>query len=172
VRSVRRRFSAGCHKRTPRLAIGLTIGAISAAVTLDPPSWAQSSDTVQNEIRSALEKWQSAFNDRDQGRVCDLFAPDLIANYQGQPQRDFTSLCQLLQTSLQDRDRIYRYSLRINEILVYGDTAVASLVWMLEIEKPGEPKEIVEEPSVDIFRRQADGVWKISRYLAYAPAPR
>ena len=103
--------------------------------------------------------------------MCDLFAPDLIANYQGQPERNYTSLCQLLQTSLADRERTYHYSLNINEVLVYGDLAVVRLIWTLEIEKDGVSKETIAEPAVDIFRHQADGSWKISRYLAYPASP-
>jgi steroid delta-isomerase len=145
--------------------------SVALVVLFDAPASADSPDAAQNEIRSALEKWRSAFNDRDERQVCDLFAPDLIANYQGQPERNYTSLCQLLQTSLADRERTYHYSLNINEVLVYGDLAVVRLIWTLEIEKDGASKEIIAEPAVDIFRHQADGSWKISRYLAYPASP-
>ena len=145
--------------------------SVALVVLFDAPASADSADAAQNEIRSALEKWRSAFNDRDERQVCDLFAPDLIANYQGQPEHNYTSLCQLLQTSLADRERTYHYSLNINEVLVYGDLAVVRLIWTLEIEKDGASKEIIAEPAVDIFRHQADGSWKISRYLAYPAAP-
>ena len=145
--------------------------SVALVVLFDAPASADSPDAAQNEICSALEKWRSAFNDRDERQVCDLFAPDLIANYQGQPERNYTSLCQLLQTSLADRERTYHYSLNINEVLVYGDLAVVRFIWTLEIEKDGASKEIIAEPAVDIFRHQADGSWKISRYLAYPAAP-
>ena len=146
MRPVRRRFFRGRGSRARRLAASLVTTAASLTVSLEPPSWAGSAETAQNEIRSALEQWRTAFNSRDQPRVRDLFAPDLIANYQGQPERNYTSLCQLLHMSLQDPERTYRYSLKIDEILVYGAAAVARLVWTLEIEKLGAPKEIVEEP--------------------------
>jgi steroid delta-isomerase len=129
--------------------------------------WAGSVDTAENEIRAALENWRAAFNQRDERRVCELFAPDLVANYQGEPERDYAALCQLLQSSLQDPQTTYHYSLAINEILVYGETAIARLVWTLETESPGKRKEIIEEPAIDIFRHQAEGSWRISRYLAY-----
>jgi ketosteroid isomerase-like protein len=44
-------------------------------------------------------------------------------------------------------------------------------VWILDTEKDGAPKETIEESAVDIFRRQEDGSWKISRYLAYPASP-
>jgi ketosteroid isomerase-like protein len=145
--------------------------AAAASALLAAAAFAQSTDAVQNEIRSSLENWRSAFNDRDEGHICDLFAPDLIANYQGEPEHDYTSLCQLLHKSLQDREATYHYSLKINEILVFGDTAVVRLVWTLETDKNGAAKETTEEPAIDIFRRQPGGSWKISRYLAYSTSP-
>ncbi len=51
--------------------------------------------------------------------------------------------------------------------LVYGETAVVRLAWTLEVEKADAAKETIQEHAVDIFRRQARGSWKISRYLAY-----
>jgi steroid delta-isomerase len=139
---------------------------------LGPSARTASAEAAQNEIRVALEKWQSAFNGRDEQQVCDIFARDVVANYDDEPQRDYASLCQMLQTAVQDQETTYRYSMTINDILVYGETAVVRLVWTLEIDKLRAPKEIVEEPAIDIFRRQVDGDWKISRYLAYPPAAR
>jgi steroid delta-isomerase len=76
-----------------------------------------------------------------------------------------------LRTALREPDTKYRYSVRIDEVMVYGDAAVVRLVWTLEIDRAGSSQQRLEEPAVDIFRRQADGSWKISRYLAY-PASR
>jgi ketosteroid isomerase-like protein len=154
-----------------RALVRLLLSAAALVAVVDSPASADSTEVAQNEIGSALEKWTSAFNDRDEERVCDLFAPDLIANYQGQSELDYASLCQRLRTALQDRGRTYRYSFAINEILVYGDLADVRLVWTLEIDKDGVAKETIQEPAADIFRRQADGSWKISRYLAYPASP-
>jgi ketosteroid isomerase-like protein len=170
VRPVLRWFAGGGRRRARQLAAASRIAAAALATPL-APAWAVTAETAQNEIRGALEKWRSAFNDRDEQQVCDIFAADVIANYEGEPERDYASLCQMLQTTVRDRERTYRYSLKINDILVYGDTAVVRLVWTLEIDKISAPREIVEEPAVDIFRLQADQSWKISRYFAYASSP-
>jgi steroid delta-isomerase len=136
------------------------------------PAQAGSVEAARNEISSALEEWTKIFNDRDPREVCGIFAFDLIANYQGQPERDYAAQCQLLLKSVNDPQRAYHYSLKINEILVSGDLAVVRLVWMLEIEREdGAPKQTIEEPGIDVFRRQADGSWKIARYLAYPASP-
>lgn len=143
-------------------------GVVAAMSAL--PCRADSDHAARLAIRSALDEWQSAFNNRDERHVCDLFARDLIANYQGQPERDFASLCQLLRSSVQDPEKTYRYSFDIDEIMVFGATAIVRLVWTLEIENPGAGSQILREPAIDIFRRQDDGAWKISRYLAYPMA--
>jgi uncharacterized protein (TIGR02246 family) len=171
VRPARRWLPGGPGKRARQIAAASIVAPVALAAPLGPPGWAETADSAQNEIRAALEAWRTAFNARDDVQVCDLFARDIVANFEGEPERDYASLCQLLQEALRDRERTYRYSLNINEILVYGDSAVVRLVWTLEIGKPGDRKEIIEEPAVDIFRRQADGSWKISRYLAYPPSP-
>jgi len=147
----------------------IAAAAVTALVAM--PGWADAPEAAENAIRSALEQWRSAFNARDENHLCDLFAADLIANYQGQPERNYASLCQLLQTSARDPEKTYRYSFEMNEILVFGGTAIVRLAWTLEIEKDGAPHEILKEPAIDIFRRQDDGSWKISRYLAYPASP-
>jgi steroid delta-isomerase len=50
--------------------------------------------------------------------------------------------------------------------LVFGDVALVRLVWTLTINNSdGEIKSV--EPGLDFFQRQADGTWKIVRYMAY-----
>jgi len=171
VRPTPRWSSRRRRQRLRRLAGGLIIAAAVLTAPLDPPCGAEAMEAAENEIRSAIEDWRSAFNARDEDRVCTLFAPDLVANYQGEPERDYASLCETLRAALRNPDTTYRYSVEINEIMVYGEAAVVRLVWSLEIDKAGSPAQTIEEPAVDIFHRQADGSWKISRYLAY-PASR
>lgn len=138
---------------------GLSMLAIAAAYASEKPSVL---------IRQALEKWTAEFNAGNAGQVCRLFAPDLIANYQGQPERNYESLCKQLHNSLSDRNRTFHYSLQIKEILVSGDLAAVRLVWTLKIvPKNGGEARTVMEPGIDIFRPQPEGNWKISRFVAY-----
>jgi steroid delta-isomerase len=167
VRPAKRRFPHRSRERLRRLAAGSIIAAAALTAPLDPSGAAEPTEAAEDEIRSAIENWRSAFNARDEDRVCALFAPDLVANYQGEPERDYSSLCEMLHAAVRDPYVTSRYSVEIREIVVYGETAVVRLVWALEIEKAGSPKQTIEEPAVDIFHRQSDGNWKISRYLAY-----
>jgi ketosteroid isomerase-like protein len=125
-------------------------------------------ETAQNEIRAALEKFTKDFNTGNTSDVCALFAPDLISSYQGQPEGDYNSLCAQLFASLNDPVKTYHYSLQIKEVLVCGDLAVVRLAWLLRVTQKSVPEEhFVDETSLDLFRRQADGSWKIFRFVAY-----
>ncbi len=106
-------------------------------------------------------------------RCARLFAPDLISNFRGQPEDTYNSLCANMQAALTDPAKTYHYDLEIKEILVSGDLAVVRLVWTLKVRpKDGGSEETTREPGMDIFRRQPDGSWKISRYMAFeAPGP-
>ena len=127
-----------------------------------------SAAAAQNQIRVALEKWKLDFNAGDGSQVCALFAPDLISDFRGQPEDTYNSLCANLQMALSDPNKGYHYDLEIKEILVSGDLAVVRLVWTLKLRsKSGGTEQVTREPGMDIFRRQADGSWKISRYMAY-----
>ncbi len=139
---------------------------LALAVAL--PAAAQGDTPDQAAIRRALTQWMEDFNAGRADKVCALFAPDLIAQYRGQPERGYEQLCELLKRSLADRAKSYRYALAIKEILVEGDLAAVRLTWTLTVRgKDAADATAAEEPGLDIFRRQADGSWKISRYLAY-----
>jgi uncharacterized protein (TIGR02246 family) len=142
------------------------------SLALLAPAVAQGDSPAQAAIRAALTQWMADFNAGDADKVCALFAPDLIAQYRGQPERDYQGLCDLLKRSLSDRSRTYTYSLAIKEILVAGDLAVVRLTWTLRVKpKDGAGDTTSDEPGMDIFRRQGDGSWKISRYIAYEASP-
>jgi ketosteroid isomerase-like protein len=153
----------------------LTLGAFSLLLSASCLA-KDSTQIAQNQIRAALEKWTIDFNTRDSSQVCSLFAPDLVSNYQGQPEGHYDSLCARLKRSLDDPAKTYHYDLHIDEILIAADLAVVRLKWTLKIrQKKASEKEsqkasndlTIEEPGLDVFRRQPDGTWKIARYMSY-----
>jgi uncharacterized protein (TIGR02246 family) len=151
----------------PRKALEPYCGAAAiVAVSLFVAAPYAAADAA-TEIRAALAQWTDDFNAGRTDKVCDLFAADVRADVRGAPERDHAAICDLLVKSLSDKTRHYNYAMDIKEILVFGDVAVVRLVWTLTIEpEDGDSIESIE-PGMDIFRKQADGSWKIIRYMAY-----
>jgi ketosteroid isomerase-like protein len=130
------------------------------------PAAAQS--VAEADIRKAFAQWTEDFNARRADKVCDLFARNLISNYRGVPERGYDRQCQILNQALTGNDRRYHYALTIKEILVFGEIAIARIVWTLTIRENATGKETtVIEPGLDVFRRDPDGKWRIFRYIAY-----
>ena len=92
----------------------------------------------------------------------------MIANYGDFPQISFESICKQLKSSLTNPELTFHYDLDLTEIIVSGDTGVVRLIWTLTVTGPdGKVVETTKDRGMDIFRRQPDGTWKISRYIAY-----
>jgi steroid delta-isomerase len=140
--------------------------ALLACISLTPAA-AQSDKAAERAIRDALTQWTADFNARRADKVCDLFAPDLVAQFRGRPETGHAALCDQLTRSLTDPDKSFHYGLAIKEILVSGDVAVVRLVWTLRVQRPGAPAVTTEETGMDVFRRQVDGHWRIVRFIAY-----
>jgi steroid delta-isomerase len=144
------------------------VAAAAAVLALLSPVAAQSDDGAEKAIRDALSKWTADFNARDASRICDLFAPDLRYDFRGMPERDYNAMCSALHRALGDRSKTLSYSFDIKEIIVSGDMAIIRLVWTSRLSRDGSSQVIeTKEPGIDVFRRQADGKWRISRYMAY-----
>ena len=125
-------------------------------------------DGEEEEIETALREWRDDFNGKNAEVICDLFAPDLIANYGDFPQISYESICKQLKSSLTNPVLDFHYDLAITEVIVSGDTGIVRLIWDLTVtDGDGKVVERTKDRGMDIFRRQPDGTWKISRYLAY-----
>jgi steroid delta-isomerase len=146
--------------------------AMLLALTLfASPLRAATAEHAEDAIRAALHKWTQDFNAGNAEAACSLFAPELRYDFRGYPERGYQDICTRLQRSLGDASKTYAYALDIREILVSGDLAVVRLVWTLTVTLPDGQAVTSVEPGMDVFRRQADGTWKIIRYIAYeAPA--
>jgi steroid delta-isomerase len=128
---------------------------------------ASAAEQAEDEIRAALAAWTQDFNAGKADRVCALFSPELRYDFRGYPERGFDDICARLERSLADTGRHYAYALDIREVLVSGDMAVVRLVWTLTVTLANGQVVTSVEPGMDVFRKAADGSWKIIRYLAY-----
>jgi steroid delta-isomerase len=116
------------------------------------------------DIRARILKWTDDFNAGRIEPVCDLFSKELISTVRGQGDRDYAARCDILTKSIDDPARDYHYDVEIHEVMVSGDLAVVRLTWTLFV----TPLNVtVVEPGMDVFPKEADGAWRIVRYLSY-----
>jgi steroid delta-isomerase len=143
------------------------IGCALLAVAL--PASAQ--EDAADQVRAALTQWREDFNAGKVGLVCGIFAPDLVVAYRGVPDRGYAAFCRQLEAAVADPALDLRYDLEIEEIIPAGDVVVARVTWMLTSSADGAAPQIQTERGMDIFRRQADGAWRIARFIAYDDGP-
>ena len=160
------------HCRYVFAAAGLIAALlVSASVRAEDASRrediSRSENASRQEIADALTQWTAAFNAGDADKTCALFSRELRADYRGQPERGYDGQCDILKRSLSDKSRRYSYALAIKEILVWGDVAVVRLTWTLTVTPKEGPTITAIEPGLDVFRKEADGRWRIVRYVAY-----
>jgi uncharacterized protein (TIGR02246 family) len=122
-------------------------------------------------IAARLQGFADAFNARDAAGACDIFAPDLVATMPMAIESDRRSLCANLERLLARQDLQLRYDdPEIREIIVSGDIAVVRIVWSLTVRK-GAERETTPEAGIDVFRREPDGRWSISRFATFTLRP-
>jgi len=151
-----------------KLFLPSTVFVVALALSLVIDVRSTRADGEEEEIETALREWRDDFNGKNAEVICDLFAPDLIANYGDFPQISYESICKQLKSSLTNPVLDFHYDLAITEVIVSGDTGIVRLIWDLTVtDGDGKVVERTKDRGMDIFRRQPDGTWKISRYLAY-----
>ena len=139
-----------------------TTAAATLLALLFLPAAALADDA--GDIRARLLEWTDDFNAGRIEPVCDLFSKELISTVRGQGDRDYATRCDILTKSINDPARDFHYEVEIHEVMVSGDLAVVRLTWTLFM----TPLNVtVVEPGMDVVRKEADGRWRIVRYLSY-----
>jgi uncharacterized protein (TIGR02246 family) len=122
-------------------------------------------------IATRLTDWVDAFNAREVSRTCDLFSADLISTMRGRPDEGREAVCDRIAKALASRRSRIHYTLHIKEIIVSGDIAIARLEWRVKT-RTGPVNRLSYEPGIDIFRKEADGEWRIIRFIAFSVTSR
>ncbi|HET7717985.1 MAG TPA: nuclear transport factor 2 family protein [Bauldia sp.] len=140
-----------------------TAGHVAAALALLLAASPALADDAA-EIRARFEQWADDFNAKRIEPVCDLFSKELVSTVRNQGDKDYAFRCDLLTKSLTDPARQYHYDVEIHEVIVEDDLAVVRLTWTLFV----TPLNVTAvEPGIDVLRKEADGAWRIIRYLSY-----
>jgi ketosteroid isomerase-like protein len=149
------------------LAPGLL--CVSLATCTLPAALGQTNEDAQAEsqIRRALDHWVEAANRQDWKAALDVWAPDLIGWYPGQPEITYPQ--EVANASRPPSSRTTTYQVKVNEVIVSGSLAVLRDTWVFTSHtSSGDSTEKVR--SFEIWRRQPDGAWRISRWIS-APEP-
>ncbi|MGC4024625.1 MAG: nuclear transport factor 2 family protein [Mesorhizobium sp.] len=119
------------------------------------------------EIRERLHQWRTAFNARDVQGACDLFAHDLKYAVPGHTHGTYRTMCGNFEKLFAKPGLKFTYAKPdIHEILISGDLGIVRLTWTLTTDADGDQEASVEE-GIDVFRRQADGKWSITKFIAF-----
>lgn len=140
----------------------LATGACAAAPT---PTLTQAQQDEAT-IRQSLADWLKAFNSGDYAKAAQVWAPDMRGwgdGVEDSYQREMDSARKMPKAV----NPKWHYALRIDEVLVEGDMAVVHDTWT-ELGPTGKARTF---PSFEVWRRQPDKSWKISRWLDGAATP-
>lgn len=141
-----------------------------------PPAAASAAATepkrVEAAIRESLDRWVKAYNNRDTAGVMAVWAPDLIGWYPGVQDLTYADTRAGFEREFADRGSRSTYSLVVEEVQVSGDLALVRDRWT-ETDTSPESQEVTTTrlKSFELWRRQPDGAWKITRWIS-APEPR
>ena len=139
-----------------RLLLALAVVACAHAPARRPQE-----DEAQ--IRARLAQWTAQFNSGDFLAAATIWAPDLIGVIPGGPDDSFEREQAGARKATPGPTK---FALTVDEVLVDGDLALVRDTWRQS--GAGKP---VRFRSFEVWRRQADGQWKIARWIDAAPEP-
>ena len=149
----------------------IALGAALASGLAGAPRAAETAE-AEAEVRARVEAWADAFNQSDDGAVCEIYSEELLSVWRGSPDAGRAETCARIAESLADKTADITYSPVIEEVLVAesGDFAVARIVWTLGVERAGAVTTS-QERGTDLLRREPDGAWRILRSFAFSTEP-
>ena len=132
---------------------------VSAFASADP---AADNAAAEQQIRASLAKWVEAANRGDYKTASEVWAPDLIGWAPEGP--DDTYEREAAGAKLPVRPPKTTYALTINEVIVDGSLAVVRDIWT-QTTKQDAGDKVETFRSYEVWRRQPDSSWKISRWI-------
>jgi uncharacterized protein (TIGR02246 family) len=148
------------------ILIIIALGVIGACQQAPDPAHSEA------EIRAAVEHWVDAFNAEDLEGVLQSYSADLVLSYPGE--EDMTSperFRDLYEGTFAREGGDYTFAADIEEIGIVGDLAFARITWTLTWHPvEGDAYVTRTERAMEIWRYEADGVWRLYRWLGF-PQP-
>ena len=122
---------------------------------------------VTKQIRESLTQWTQAANRGDWKTALQLWAPDLVGWVGSDTVVVYAQEAKMAAHPTLS-DTVYTL-VKINEVMVDGSLAVVRDTWNRRITQPDGHKALFRVRRYEIWRRQPDRQWKISRYIENPP---
>jgi ketosteroid isomerase-like protein len=151
-----------------RLFLALVLLVAATAARADA---AADNAAAEKQIRAALAGWVEAANRGDYKAALDVWAPDLIGWSPDGPDDSYAR--EAAGAKAPSGPVRTTYELTINEVIVDGSLAVVRDTWTQTTKQDSGPDKIASFRSYEVWRRQPDRTWKISRWIdgPMTPAP-
>lgn len=114
-----------------------------------------------------FQDWTIAFNKKDLAKSCSLFSHQIRADYQGYPNKSYTTICDGFKKIFQEKNREYRYQFKIHYLFQADNLAVVRITWYLDIFENKTRLSTTKDEGIDVLEKDEHGEWKIVSYLAY-----
>jgi len=137
--------------------------SLLAAAGLAHADAASDNRAAEKEIRAALSRWTEATNRGDMQTALSVWAPDLVGWSADGPDDTYPLETEFAKQPPEPVKT--RYGLTINEVIVDGSLAVVRDTWTETTKRDSGTGKVATFRSYEIWRRQPDRSWKISRWI-------
>lgn len=121
-------------------------------------------------VKLALEKLLRAYNTRDLDAAMAAYAPDALLSYPGTPDSGYGHARAAYARRFADPPPSpVTISFRLEELQTSGDLAYARLLWL--VERDSDRKTLSRHRDLEVWRRGADGTWRLYRGLSFHLRP-
>jgi ketosteroid isomerase-like protein len=138
----------------------LALLVISGYAVADP---AADNAAAEKQIRAALAGWVEAANRGDYKSASAVWAPDLIGWAPEGPDDTYEREAAYARLPVKTPDTTY--ALTINEVIADGSLAVVRDTWTQTTKQGAGAGKVSTFRSYEVWRRQPDASWKISRWI-------
>jgi len=121
-------------------------------------------------FQQLFSDWTEAFNQKDLSRSCALFSKKVVANYQGVPEKNYSSICDGFKKIFEEKDKRYQYRFKLHHVYRSNTLAAVRITWYLNISENDKPISEVQDEGIDIFEKNEQGQWEIVNYIAFPNA--
>jgi len=139
---------------------GLALLCCTVSAYADP---APANGVAEKAIRASLAAWVEAANRGDYKAASVVWAPDLIGWPPEGPDDTFARESEYAKLPVKPPQTTY--ALAINEVIVDGSIAVVRDTWTQTTRQASAADKVETFRSFEVWRRQPDASWKISRWI-------